>query len=81
MAVLRGAFRRTRSVGLGEFEPYFKNYVMNSRFGVTEESYLFDFRDTGKLPNLGTGDAAGVWNGADGRRNFPDGRTGAGCAF
>ena len=39
---------------LGEFEPYFKNYVMNSRFGVTEESYLFDFRDTGKLPNLGT---------------------------
>ena len=27
---------------------------MNSRFGVTEESYLFDFRDTGKLPNLGT---------------------------
>ncbi|MFR3365796.1 MAG: hypothetical protein ACLTR4_00430 [Gallintestinimicrobium sp.] len=26
---------------------------MNSRFGVTEESYLFDFRDTGKLPNLG----------------------------
>ncbi|MBD9156000.1 MAG: tRNA 4-thiouridine(8) synthase ThiI, partial [Lachnospiraceae bacterium] len=39
---------------LGEFEPYFTNYVMSSRFGVTEESYLFDFRDTGKLPNLGT---------------------------
>ena len=38
---------------LGEFAPYFTNYVMHSMFGVTEESYLFDFWDTGKLPNLG----------------------------
>lgn len=27
---------------------------MHSMFGVTEESYLFDFWDTGKLTNLGT---------------------------
>ena len=39
---------------LGEFAPYFTNYVMHSMFGVTEESYLFDFQDTGKLTNLGT---------------------------
>ena len=39
---------------LGEFAPYFINYVMHSMFGVTEESYLFDFQDTGKLTNLGT---------------------------
>lgn len=36
-----------------DFSQYFANYVLNSDFGVTEESYLFDFRDSGRLPNLG----------------------------
>lgn len=58
---------------LGEFAPYFTNYVMHSMFGVTEESYLFDFQDTGKLTNHRDRDTAGVWHRADGRRNFPDG--------
>lgn len=36
-----------------DFSQYFANYVLNSDYGVSEESYLFDFRDSGGLPNLG----------------------------
>lgn len=35
-----------------DFSSYFGNYVLNSGFGVTEESYLFYFRDSGRLPSL-----------------------------
>jgi uncharacterized protein (DUF608 family) len=38
----------------GDFSQFFANYVLGGDFGVTEESYLFDFRETGKLPNLGS---------------------------
>ena len=37
----------------GEFEAYFRAYVLGGTFGVTEESCLFDFRETGVLLNLG----------------------------
>ena len=37
----------------GEFEAYFRAYVLGGAFGVTEESCLFDFREKGVLPNLG----------------------------
>lgn len=37
----------------GEFEAYFRAYVLGGAFGVTEESCLFDFRETGVLPDLG----------------------------
>lgn len=37
----------------GEFEAYLKAYVLGYEFGATEESCLFDFRKTGRLPNLG----------------------------
>lgn len=30
---------------------FLKEYVGNSKFGVTQESFLFDFRETGVLPN------------------------------
>lgn len=36
-----------------DFSSYFANYVLYGDFGVTEQSYLFDFRETGRLPNLG----------------------------
>lgn len=36
-----------------DFENFFQNYVMYGDFGTTEQSYLFGFRDTGRLPNLG----------------------------
>ena len=35
---------------------------MHSMFGVTEESYLFDFQDTGKLDKPRDRDTAGVWH-------------------
>ncbi|AZN39919.1 GH116 family glycosyl hydrolase [Paenibacillus albus] len=38
----------------GDFASYFANFVLGGDFGVTEQSYLFDFRETGKLPNLGS---------------------------
>ncbi|OXM16388.1 GH116 family glycosyl hydrolase [Paenibacillus herberti] len=38
----------------GDFSSYFANFVLEGEFGVTEQSYLFDFRETGRLPNLGT---------------------------
>lgn len=38
----------------GDFSSYFANFVLDGEFGVTEQSYLFDFRETGKLPNLGS---------------------------
>ena len=38
----------------GDFSAFFSNYVLNGDFGTTEESYLFNFRETGKLPNLGS---------------------------
>ena len=34
---------------------YLKEYVGNSQFGVTQESFLFDFRETGVLPNSKVG--------------------------
>ncbi len=34
---------------------YLKEYVGNSDFGVTQESFLFDFRATGNLPNSEVG--------------------------
>jgi uncharacterized protein (DUF608 family) len=37
----------------GDYAAYFANFVLGGAFGVTEQSYLFDFRETGKLPNLG----------------------------
>lgn len=36
-----------------DFSNYFANYVLYGDFGVTEQSYLFGFRETGRLPNLG----------------------------
>ncbi len=36
-----------------DFSPFFANYVLHGGFGATEESYLFDFRDKGRLPDLG----------------------------
>lgn len=36
-----------------DFAAFFQNYVMYGDFGTTEQSYLFGFRDTGRLPNLG----------------------------
>jgi len=38
----------------GDFAKYFANFVLGGEFGITEQSYLFGFRDTGKLPNLGS---------------------------
>ena len=35
---------------------YLKEYVANSEFGVTQESFLFDFRETGTLPNSTAGE-------------------------
>ncbi len=37
-----------------DFSPFFANYVLHGDFGATEESYLFGFRDKGRLPDLGT---------------------------
>ena len=37
----------------GDFEAYLKAYVLGWELGTTEESCLFDFRKTGRLPNLG----------------------------
>ncbi len=34
-----------------EYFRYLKEYVGDSDFGVTQESFLFDFRETGNLPN------------------------------
>ncbi len=34
---------------------YLKEYVGNSRFGVTQESFLFDFRESGTLPGSTVG--------------------------
>lgn len=34
---------------------FIKEYVGNSNFGVTQESFLFDFRETGVLPNTAIG--------------------------
>lgn len=34
---------------------YLKEYVGNSKFGVTQESFLFDFRESGELPNTTAG--------------------------
>lgn len=36
-----------------DFAKFFENYVLYGDFGTTEQSYLFGFRDTGRLPNLG----------------------------
>ena len=36
-----------------DFSLFFANYVLYTDFGTTEESYLFDFRDKGVLPDLG----------------------------
>ena len=38
----------------GDFSAFFSNYVLNGDFGTTEESYLINFREIGKLPNLGS---------------------------
>ncbi|RXZ78407.1 hypothetical protein EBB07_27060 [Paenibacillaceae bacterium] len=38
----------------GDFARSFANSVLGGEFGITEQSYLFDFRETGKLPNLGS---------------------------
>ena len=35
---------------------YMKEYVGNSEFGVTQESFLFDFREAGALPNSKIGE-------------------------
>lgn len=37
----------------GDFEPFFGAYVQGGPFGITEESCLFDFRETGELPDSG----------------------------
>lgn len=36
-----------------DFAQYFENYVLGGAFGVTEQSYLFGFREKGTLPNSG----------------------------
>lgn len=36
-----------------DFAQYFQNYVLGGAFGVTEQSYLFGFRERGRLPNCG----------------------------
>lgn len=36
-----------------DFSRFFANYVLHSNFGTTEESYLFDFRNKGVLPDIG----------------------------
>ena len=66
---------------LGEFEPYFKNYVMNSRFGVTEESYLFDFRDPESFQTSEQRRCRSLCTELTEEELFLDGRTGAGCTF
>ncbi len=38
---------------LGEFEAYLNAYVLSQGMGATEESCLFQFREEGRLPNLG----------------------------
>lgn len=35
----------------GDFYRFIKEYVGNSQFGVTQESFLFDFRENDSLPN------------------------------
>lgn len=39
----------------GEFWRYLREYVHYSDFGVSQESFLFDFRDCGSLPNSTVG--------------------------
>lgn len=39
---------------------FMKEYVGNSSFGVTQESFLFDFREKGELPNSKIGEKPGI---------------------
>lgn len=39
----------------GEFQRYLREYVSYSDFGVTQESFLFDFRENGILPDSQAG--------------------------
>ena len=39
---------------------YMKEYVAESKFGVSQESVLFDFRETGSLPDSTVGEKPGT---------------------
>lgn len=40
----------------GEYYRFMREYVGSSEFGVTQESFLFDFRETGVLPDSSVGE-------------------------
>lgn len=44
-----------KSYIVGEFWRYLREYIHHSEFGISQESVLFDFRETGRLPDSEVG--------------------------